>query len=185
MKAKPFILSLFFLLPISGVYLFLNRPKLLPSAGIAADTTSTTKGGAKKNAFMSEHDIYLAHSERAKLATTTSNSPTKLVKKKSDLVGSLIDKIDTDSLEKYQGTYTFSTLRDREADEPITLNSSWLIWNSKYPQVGTSIKKNSQSGEYEFVGASIFLPTKGIGVSYEKDKETDEIRAYLNFKKHF
>ena len=125
----------------------------------------------------------MARLDHPSLAPIT-NAPVKIVKKKG-LIDSAIDSIDPESLKKYEGSYTITEFRNKESDEPITLNSSWILWNSKLPHVGASIRKNDQTGEYEFVGASLFLPTKGLGVSYERDKKTDEIRAYLNFKKSF
>ncbi len=88
-------------------------------------------------------------------------------------------------LQKYEGSYTVDEFRSQNTHTGFSLNSSWLLWNSSLPQMKVTLRKNFASGEYELVGGKLFLPTKGMGISYEDDKDTGESRAYFDVKKDF
>ena len=183
MKAKRIIIGIVFLLPFGWMYLVLNQTKQLISPEDSIQLNTSKSETPQRDQFITKKDIYAHYATNQSTASSSNHSP-KIVKKK-DVVESFVNNIDSKSLEKYEGNYTVREFKEKEADKPFTLNSSWIIWNKKLPQLETALRKNEETGEYELIGGGIYFPTKGLGVSYERDKETDETRAYLNLKKSF
>jgi len=183
MKAKRVIVGIVFLLPFGWMYLVLNQTKPQHSSEDSIQLNTSKSETPQRDKFITKKDIY-THYATNKLIASSSKSPPKMIKKK-DVVESFINRLDSESFEKYEGNYTLREFKEKEADKPLTLNSSWIIWNKKLPQLETALRKNEETGEYELIGGGIYFPTKGLGVSYERDKETDETRAYLNLKKSF
>lgn len=98
----------------------------------------------------------------------------------------LSSMIDAESLQKYEGSHTWDDLR-AGSDEPTlyNLSSGWIWGGSNTPQAGITVWENPETGEYEVSGGEIFLPKRGVGISYEEDKQTDETRTFFNLKKEF
>jgi hypothetical protein len=94
--------------------------------------------------------------------------------------------IDPESLRQYEGTYTLDELLSGNGQAPaFSLNSSWFIGSSNLPQAGILLRKNPDSGQYEFSGGDLYLPGSGVGVRYEEDEQSGETRTFINVKKKF
>jgi len=185
MKRKRIILSIIFLLPVGWIYFLFNQTQqFFPSEKVNKAELSKEET-FQSSKLITKKKIY-AHYATNHLSSvvTSSNQPPKVVKRK-DAISSFIDTLDPKDFEQYEGSYTLNQLKEKEGSKPFTLNSSWIIWNKNFPQLETSLRKNKETGEYEFIGGGIYFPTKGLGVNYERDKDTDETRAYLNLKKSF
>ncbi len=99
----------------------------------------------------------------------------------------LFDLVQPEALEKYEGSYSTHDLLHQNPDKSKSfgLKSSWIVGHSSLPEAGIHVARNPATGKYEVDGGEIFLPTPGIGVSYEMNERTGEKKTFLNWKNTF
>ncbi|VGO21698.1 hypothetical protein [Pontiella sulfatireligans] len=111
-------------------------------------------------------------------------NPQVLLPKKPSLYDQIAGTIDPEELKQYEGSYSLDELHG-DGSMQFKLNSAWVVGDLNTPQAGLTIRKNSKSGEYEISGGEVFLPSRGVGMSYEQDEEAGESRTFFNMKKEF
>jgi hypothetical protein len=94
-------------------------------------------------------------------------------------------RFDPQNLQKYEGSYTWEELLSGNGTRSFKLHSKWFGGSSNVPQAELIIRERPGSDEYELGGGKIFLPNHGMGISYEKDQQSDETRTFFNVKKEF
>ncbi|MCF7849938.1 MAG: hypothetical protein K9M45_13885 [Kiritimatiellales bacterium] len=98
-----------------------------------------------------------------------------------------LSKIDRETLEKFEGSYTRDDLFSGSGDGSVafSLNSAWILSSSNLPTAGLQMRMNPATMEYEVVGGELSLPKSGVGVVHERDEESGENKTYFNMKKNF
>ncbi len=98
----------------------------------------------------------------------------------------LMAAVDVGRLEKYEGSHSMEELKAMEqGPASYSVSSGWLFGGSNLPQAGLTVSERAEQGGYGVSGGEVFLPSSGMGVSYEKNEETGETKTFLNLKREF
>ena len=99
---------------------------------------------------------------------------------------SLIAMVNPEALRKYEGSYSADDFDSKGNRTPVySFNTAWIWRNKSLPKVGIQVARNPITGKYEVNGGEVFLPNRGMGVSFEKDEANGETQTFLNWKRDF
>ncbi|MEN8255800.1 MAG: hypothetical protein ABFR33_10075 [Verrucomicrobiota bacterium] len=130
-------------------------------------------------------DIPKAQTNLLAYECSSSNKSPVLVYEYPSLTDRLLLMANPEWLGKYQGAYTLENLQSKGGTPSLNVKSSWLVRNPNAPQIGITLRQNPATSEYDVGGGELFLPNRGVGVSYEKDEKTGETKTFLELKREF
>lgn len=173
------------LLPIFIIILFLVWLVNLPDPSVKISKKEITRPDSpRKSALRQELEFAAGTNLLSNYHLASSNK--KLAKYTHHSLGdSLLTMLNPESLKKYEGSYTTDDLKNGDdSSSEIKLKSSWIT-GSSIPAIALLVGQNPASGKYEINGGEVYLPSRGIGLSFEEDQNTGESQTFLNMKRTF
>lgn len=98
----------------------------------------------------------------------------------------LPDRVDLDSLRRYEGSYASEDwFSDGNQEYRFGINTAWFYGNMNWPALRLNFRYDPQTETYKITGGRVTFGESGFGMRHETDSDTEETRSMLEFRRRF